>query len=158
MNHTDIQRRKVLSGTVAIAAFGSGSLLQLLAVRSARADWPSEAFESADAKQALELLLEKTPLDSSEIEIRAPEIAENGAVVPVRVSTTLNKTRSIAIVIPNNPTPLIANYELSTSALPEIATRVKMAEDSEIVAIVSTDSGVYTSKKAVAVSVGGCGG
>lgn len=160
MTRPDNQRRLILRGTASILALGCSGLSQLLFVRSALADWPAEAFESQSAEQAITFLLQDAAAsdhtESNQIQIRVPATAENGAVVPVRVSTELANVKSIAIIVPNNPTPLIASFELTPAALPEVATRMKMAADSDVVAIVVTGAGVYTSKVPVTVNIGGC--
>jgi sulfur-oxidizing protein SoxY len=144
-------RRLILKGGAALA------LLAALPKALLAAAWPQKAFLSTDGRQALTALLgtdQTTP--SEEITLKLPEIAENGAVVPVTISTTLGNVESISIVVENNPRPLAATFELMSRALPEISTRIKMAETSRVVAVVKTDTGIYSTSKDVKITIGGC--
>jgi sulfur-oxidizing protein SoxY len=88
-----------------------------------------------------------------------PEIAENGAVVPVGVATTLAGASTISIAVSNNSTPLAASFTLSEATIPNVSTRIKMAKTAEVVAVVKTaDGSTYVAKKEVKVTIGGCGG
>jgi sulfur-oxidizing protein SoxY len=87
-----------------------------------------------------------------------PEIAENGAVVPVTVSTTLADVESISIVVKNNPRPLVASFEIPAGTLPDVSSRIKMGETSDVTAVVKTADGLYSTSRQVKVTIGGCGG
>jgi sulfur-oxidizing protein SoxY len=76
--------------------------------------------------------------------------------VPVTVSTTLENVESISIVVDLNPRPLVASFELMFRALPEVSSRIKMAQTSRVVAVVKTESGIYSASKDVKVTLGGC--
>jgi sulfur-oxidizing protein SoxY len=95
---------------------------------------------------------------SDRIALKVPEIAENGAVVPVTVSTTLENVESISIVVPNNPRPLAATFEILPGTLPDVSSRIKMGETSDVIALVKTGNGVFRTSKEVKVTIGGCGG
>lgn len=129
-----------------------------LAPRLARAVDPRAAFEAADLKAALAAIGVKEMQDSSEITLKTPEIAENGAVVPVEVSSALPGTRSIALLVEKNPHQLSAEFSIPEGTDPFIATRVKVAETSLIHAVVKTDAGVFHAARTVKVTLGGCGG
>jgi len=121
------------------------------------AAWPNKAFHSTDARQALtELLGTDRTEPSDRITLNLPEIAENGAVVPVTVATTLDDVESISIVVEKNPRPLAASLDLMSRALPEVSTRIKMAETSRVMAVVKTGAGIYSTSKDVKVTIGGC--
>ncbi len=123
------------------------------------AAWPERAFKSEAATEAMQGLFgteETTPSD--QITLGVPTIAENGAVVPVEVSTSLPGVESISIVVAHNPRPLAVHFELSPDALPEIASRIKMGQTSDVMAVVKTSSGLYSTSKEVKVTIGGCGG
>ena len=123
------------------------------------AAWPESAFKSEAASEAMKSLFgtdQTTPSD--QITLGVPTIAENGAVVPVEVSTTLDGVESISIVVPNNPRPLDASFEIAPGVLPEIASRIKMGQTSDVMAVVKTSSGLYSTAKEVKVTIGGCGG
>ena len=144
-------RRKLLKAGAALA------LLTALPRALLAAAWPKKAFLSTEGSQALTALLgtDRT-IPSNRITLKAPEIAENGAVVPVTISTTLENVESISVVVENNPRPLVVNFELMSRAFPEVATRIKMAETTEVLAVVKTDTGIYSTSKHVKVTLGGC--
>ena len=146
-------RRLFLQGGVALAALVAMPRALLAAV------WPEKAFMQTAAAQALTDLLgtdETTPSD--QIMLKVPQIAENGAVVPVTITTTLENVESISIVVENNPRPLAATFELPPGTLPDLASRIKMGETSDVMAVVKTDTGLFSTTKQVKVTIGGCGG
>ena len=96
--------------------------------------------------------------ESSKVKLKAPEIAENGAIVPINVSTTLDNVESIMIFVENNPQPLSSGYRLTTLSEPSIGTRLKMGKTSNVMAAVKSGDKVYTSTQEVKVTIGGCGG
>src|SRR5262249_50032611 len=100
----------------------------------------------------------KTPQASDAVNLDAPEIAENGAVVPITVSTTLPDVASIAIVVPGNPFPLAAHYVIGPGTSAMVANRLKMAKTSMVMALVESGGKVFSASKEVKVTVGGCGG
>jgi sulfur-oxidizing protein SoxY len=121
------------------------------------AAWPKEAFHSTAASQALISLLgtdRTTPSD--DIELRLPLVAEDGTIVPVSVATTLPDVKSISVVVVNNPRPLAVSFELGEGTLPEISSRIKMAETSEVMAVVDTAGGIFSRSTTVKVTLGGC--
>ena len=121
--------------------------------------WPQQAFSAVTAKDALTALLGTdvaSPTD--QIDLKVPEIAENGAVVPVSIKTSLENVESISIVVKNNPRPMAATFEIPPGTLPKIASRIKMGETSDVIAIVKTSNGIYSTSKEVKVTIGGCGG
>lgn len=146
-------RRLLLKGGAALA------VLAALPRAVFAAAWPKQAFASTAAAQALtELLGTDRTTPSDQVMLKVPEIAENGAVVPVTISTTLDDIESISIVVEKNPRPLAATFEMSYGALPEISSRIKMGETSQVMAVVKTGSGIYSTSKEVKVTIGGCGG
>jgi sulfur-oxidizing protein SoxY len=121
--------------------------------------WPKETFSATTASAALQSLLgvdTTTPTDR--INLKTPEIAENGAVVPVSITTSLENVESISIIVENNPRPMAANFEIPPGTLPKVSSRIKMGETSEVMAVVKTRDGVYSTSKEVKVTIGGCGG
>lgn len=121
------------------------------------AAWPEKAFLSTHDRQALAVLFGTDQTTTSEqISLRVPEIAENGAAVPVTISTTLENVETISIVVERNPRPLAVSFALMSRALPEISSRIKMAETSRVTAVVKTDGGIYSTSKDVKVTLGGC--
>ena len=154
----DIRRKflKSAAGLGAIVAtIGSG----LLIPQRAFAAYMKEAFTAKDVSSALTAALgsdSHTPSDA--IKLKAPDIAENGAVVPVTVSSTLPNVESITIVASANQQPLTSTFELSSSCVPYVSTRIKMGKTSEVIAVVKSDGKLYSATKEVKVTIGGCGG
>jgi len=90
--------------------------------------------------------------------MKIPDIAENGAVVPVTVSTDLADVESISVVVDNNPTPLAASFDLNPKMVPVVSVRIKMGQSSNVRAIVKAGGNLYSTSKEVKVTIGGCGG
>ncbi len=84
-----------------------------------------------------------TPIASDKVNLKIPDIAENGAVVPVTVSTDMPDVESISVLVANNPNPLAASFELSPGTLAEVSTRIKMGQSSDVIGVVKTKSGVF---------------
>ena len=146
-------RRLFLKGSAALVALAAWPRALLAAA------WPDKAFAATEASEAMAALLgtdQATPSD--QIAMKVPEIAENGAVVPVTVSTTLENVESISIVVPKNPRPLAATFEIMPGTLPDVSSRIKMGETSDVIAVVKTDTGLFLTSKEVKVTIGGCGG
>jgi sulfur-oxidizing protein SoxY len=121
--------------------------------------WPKDAFAQKNEADAIKTLFAgKTPEASDKVNLDAPEIAENGAVVPISVSTTLPEVTSIAILVSENPFPLAANYPIPAGTTPMVANRLKMAKTSKVIALVASGDKVFSATKEVKVTVGGCGG
>jgi sulfur-oxidizing protein SoxY len=135
---------------------GVGSLLLLVPIRALAAIWNKAAFESDNVQGALQGLDIPAEIPSTDIEIIAPERAENGAVVQVEVRSCIPNTEAIAILVEKNPTPLIANFMFSNGAEPFVITRIKMAETSDIQAIVKSGDKYYVAKRSVEVLENGC--
>jgi sulfur-oxidizing protein SoxY len=90
--------------------------------------------------------------------IEAPEIAENGAVVPIEITSQVPGTRSIALVIDKNPFPLVAKFDFMEGALPFVKVNVKMGETSDVRAVAEANGKHYSATKNIKVTIGGCGG
>jgi len=156
---TDLKRRLLLKGTVATSTLGIAIGAGLLSPTQVLAAWPKEAFAAKDIPTALNALLgADSAEESTEIKIKAPDIAENGAVVPVTVSTTLTGVQSIAVIAANNPVPLIANFDLKEGTEGFVSSRIKMGKSGDVMAVVKTDGKLYKAAKEVKVTIGGCGG
>ncbi len=121
--------------------------------------WPQKAFQSTVAREALINLFgtdQTTP--SGAITLGVPVIAEDGAVVPVSVKTSLPGVESISVVVEKNPRPLVISFEFPPETLPDVACRIKMAQTSKVMAVVKTNGGIFSTAKKVKVTIGGCGG
>lgn len=150
--------RRIASHAVAAFALGELPLLNQPAYAEAANDWPEQAFSQKSEADVLRALYGKTAEPSGKIDLDAPDIAENGAVVPISVTSSLPKVTSIAILLLNNPNTLAANYLIGEGTLPEVASRLKVAKTGNVVAIVESDGKLYSATKTVKVTVGGCGG
>jgi sulfur-oxidizing protein SoxY len=153
----ELSRRTALKRTALVAtAIGAG----LLRPSDAFADWNKGAFESKTVADALRNLKIAAPADSKDIAIRAPDIAENGAVVPIEIQSNIPGTKSLVVLIEKNPFPYAAGFDfVPGTALPYVALRAKMGETSNVRIVAATADGkFYTAVKEVKVTIGGCGG
>jgi sulfur-oxidizing protein SoxY len=156
MEHT---RREVLQH-----ASGAGLLAVLTALgfvkpgAAGAAEWNKAAFETKSLDDTFKALGAVGAAETDQITIVAPDIAENGAVVPIGVVSKLRHTESIAILIEKNPNMLAAHFTLPASTLPEVQTRVKMAQTSNVFALVKAEGTFHFAKKEIKITLGGCGG
>lgn len=156
---TDLSRRAALKGVGAGGLVAAVMAAGLLRPADALADWNRGAFESKTVSDALKNLKMAAPIESKDIVIRAPDIAENGAVVPIEIQSGVPGTKSLAVLIEKNPFPYAASFDFSQGALPFVALRVKMGETSNVrVVVAGADGKFYTAAKEVKVTIGGCGG
>lgn len=155
----DAKRRILLKGSLAAGAVGVAVGAGLLTPRVVLADWPEAAFKAESVDDALNALLGSNSHEASDsIKIKAPDIAENGAVVPVTVESDAENISSISIIAAGNQSPLIASFNLGAGALGFVSTRIKMAKTAEVIAVVKAGESVMSSAKEVKVTIGGCGG
>lgn len=151
-------RRNILKSAGATGVVALAVTAGLLKSGNALAAWNSNAFAAKSVPEALKDLGLSAPADSKSITIKAPDIAENGAVVPVEVTSSLPDTTNIIILSEKNPTVLITDFKLSNGAEGFVSTRIKMAKTSMIRAVVTAGGKNYTAAKEVKVTIGGCGG
>src|SRR5665213_1554696 len=153
-------RRLILQGAGAVALVGLGSLPFGVAPALAAANdkYPEDAFKAKGEADAIKALYGKTAEPSDKVKLDAPEIAENGAVVPIAVSSTLADVTSISFLVADNPSALAASYQIPPGTMPSVANRLKMAKTSNVTAIVEAGGKLYSAIKEVKVTVGGCGG
>jgi sulfur-oxidizing protein SoxY len=144
-------RRTTLLALLGLAAFSRTA-------GAAAPGWPEQAFAQKTEDDAIKLLYGKPLEMSDKVVLEVPEIAENGAVVPVSVSSTLPNVTGISILVQENPSTLAASYKLSEGTMPSIGCRLKMAKTSKVVAVVESDGKLYAASKDVKVTLGGCGG
>jgi len=119
---------------------------------------PDAAFDADNTETVVSDLFEGPITESDQVTLKVPDIAENGAVVPVTVSSTLADVESISVIVENNPTPLVALFELSPQSVPDVSIRMKMGESSVVRAVVKAGGKLYSASKEVKVTIGGCGG
>jgi len=155
-----MKRRIFLKGTLAGSAVALAAGAGLLSPRQVLAAWPKSAFEAKTVSKAMKGIAgTDTAAGSTNIVIKAPDIAENGAVVPVKIDATkVSGVKSIALIAENNPTPLVANFKMGKSTHAYVSTRIKMGKTSNVIAVVSAAGGVTSARKEVKVTIGGCGG
>ena len=151
-------RRNVLKGATGAGAIAVAVAAGLLKPTQAMAAWNKAAFEAKNVGDAMKGIDAAGPADSKDITIKAPDIAENGAVVPVEVTSGIAGTTAIAILAEKNASPLVANFDLSGGAQGFISTRIKMGQTSLVRAVVKAGGKSYTAAKEVKVTIGGCGG
>ena len=137
-----------LAGSAVTAALGAG----LIAPRAVLAAWPKAEMESATVGD--------TGMASGSVKIKAPEIAENGAVVPVTVDATGvdGIVESVSIIAASNQRPLAATYHMKEGGVPFVSTRLKMGKTGDVFGVVKTASCLISAKTQVKVTIGGCGG
>jgi sulfur-oxidizing protein SoxY len=159
-NEFSATRRLILKGAGVVTLIGLGIVpLDLSRAFAAANDkYPEEAFKQKSDAEAIKLLYGKTVEPSDKVKMDAPEIAENGAVVPISVSTTLPEVTSIAFLVSENPNALIAKYNIPAGTAPSVANRIKMARTSNVIVVVEAGGKLYSATKEVKVTVGGCGG
>lgn len=149
-----MKRRTFLQGTLAAGAAGLAVGAGLLAPRAVLAD----GFQAKSLADALSAIGAGSAADSADVKIKAPEIAENGAVVPVTVTSGVAGTNEIAILVQDNPVPLVGIFTLGAGAKPEVSTRIKMGKTSNVVAVAKAGGAVHKAQQEVKVTIGGCGG
>ena len=153
-------RRLILQGAGSVALLGLGNLAFGLAPAFAAANdkYPEDAFKAKNQADAIKSLYGMAAEPSDKVKLDAPEIAENGAVVPISVTTTLADVTSISFLVSENPNALAASYKIPAGTMPSVANRLKMAKTSNVIAIVEAGGKLYSAAKEVKVTVGGCGG
>jgi sulfur-oxidizing protein SoxY len=153
-------RRLILKGAGAVALFGLGEALCGLAPALAAANdkYPEDAFKQKSDADAVKSLYGRPHEPSDKVKLDAPEIAENGGVVPISVTTTLADVTSISFLVSENPNALAASYQIPEGTLPSVSNRLKMAKTCNVIAIVESGGKLYSATKEVKVTVGGCGG
>ena len=125
----------------------------------AQVAWNRAAFEGKSVDAVIKALGIAKPVDSKDIVFTAPDIAENGAVVPISASTTLPGVTRIAFLVENNPTTLAGVFDFTDAVEPQVSTRIKMGQTSSVLAVaILGDGRVLFAQKEVKVTLGGCGG
>lgn len=155
----DQLRRKLLRAMAAtvplVLAAGAGLLRTGNALAAV---WNKAGFDAKATAEALKALGVTAAQPSKDITLAAPDIAENGAQVPVTVTSRIPNTQSISIVVDKNPFPLNSSFDLANGADAYVSTKIKMGQTSNIIAMVKADGKFFTATKEVKVTIGGCGG
>ena len=158
MNVTQHQhsRRQMLkvSGRFGLLAALGGFLIP----RFAFAEWNKTAFDGKTLADTYKALGVENPTESADVQILASDIAENGAVVPLQAVSKLANITQISFLVEKNPNMLAALFEISPDMVPDVTTRIKMGQTSNVIALVKADGKFYTATKEIKVTLGGCGG
>ena len=154
-----MKRRTLLKGSLTAGMAGVAAAAGLLTPQMVLAAWPKAAFEAKGVDNAVKSLFGSSGLTASgDISIKAPPIAENGAVVNIAVSTSLKNVDSNSILVEKNAQPLTSSFKLAAVTEPFIKTRVKVAKTSSVIAVVKSGGKLYSAGREVKVTIGGCGG
>lgn len=146
-------RRRML-----LAILGSALAAPLAWAARLLAPRPSEAFQAENANQTLRALYGDANIQASDkIRITAANLAENGAVVPIKIEVGINAVRAVSIIAVENPIPLVGQFILGKTTTGFIATRIKLAQSGDVIAVVETADGLYQARKTIEVTIGGCG-
>jgi sulfur-oxidizing protein SoxY len=142
-----------LAGATAVTIGGTLKIGRALA-----AAWNKAGFDSKATADVLKILGVAGAAPSKDIVITAPDIAENGAQVPVTVTSRIPNTQSISIIADKNPFPLNSTFDFSNGAEGYVSTKIKMGQTSNVIAVVKADGKFLTASKEIKVTIGGCGG
>jgi sulfur-oxidizing protein SoxY len=155
MNH--LRRRLLRAGlaTSALAVSLAAGLLRPL--RALAGEWPKAAFDATDVSDAMRDIGIVEPAPTGDILIKAPEIAENGAQVPIEILSRIPDTRVIYVFVDKNLQPMAASFELMNGAEPFVSTRIKMGETSALRVVVQAGGKHFMAAREVKVTIGGCG-
>ncbi len=155
----NLLRRKFLKSATYIGATATVISTGVLIPQRVLGAYASEGFEAKDVNGALTGSLGSDQhSESDQLKLKAPDIAENGAVVPITISSTLANVTAISIVVASNPMPLTSTYQLPDTNEAFVSTRIKMGKTSDVIAVVKADGKLYSATKEVKVTIGGCGG
>jgi sulfur-oxidizing protein SoxY len=144
-------------------ASATGTVMAAALVRPVRAavggEWPKKAFNAEGMDAALNKAVGTTDLQDGDVSLDAPTIAENGAVVPVTMSSGRSDIESMHLFVENNPAPYVAQFHTEKMPKKEVSVRIKMGETSNVIAVAqAADGTAYQTRKEVRVTIGGCGG
>ena len=148
----DLKRRELVRISALISLMSSVGLISLVQAE----EWNKVAFDAKNVEDAYKALGAGLPEKSTAINLTAPDLSENGALVPVTISTEL-KAQQIVILVEKNPSALAGQFFLTPLTEPFITTRIKMAQTSNVYALVRVDSKWFVTSKEVKVTLGGCG-
>ncbi|ORU93790.1 MAG: thiosulfate oxidation carrier protein SoxY [Cycloclasticus sp. symbiont of Bathymodiolus heckerae] len=150
-----ISRRKFLN----MLTVGSTACLALMTPITSWAAWASDAFNAEKPEDAYKSLFGSNELiESDEVKLKVPKIAENGGAVPVSVKTDMKNVESISIFVKDNPQPLTATFQIPVGTIADISTRIRLAQTSTVTAVIKADGNLYSKSQEVKVTIGGCGG
>src|SRR3990172_12974424 len=148
-------RRTFIKFTATAVVTSAAGLLKI--GQTLAAAWNRAGFEAKSTADALKALGVAGAAPSKEIVITAPDIAENGAQVPVTVASKIANTQSISIVVDKNPFPLSGSFDFANGAEGYVSTRLKMGETSNVIAVIKAEGKFFSARREIKVTIGGCG-
>ena len=151
-------RRHFVKVSGVLSLMAAAGLITMEQAQAQQQAWNKAAFEAKTLDEAVKALGGAAPAQSADIAITAPDIAENGAVVPVAVTSKIPNTQGIYVLVEKNPSALAAGFTLPAGTEPTISTRIKMGQTSNVHAVVKADNKFFVATKEVKVTLGGCGG
>jgi sulfur-oxidizing protein SoxY len=154
----DGQRREFVKAGSVLGLMVAAGLLTAKEAQAQQAAWNKAAFEAKNLDDTVKALGGTSAAQSGDISINAPDIAENGAVVPVGVTSKIPNTQAVYILVEKNPNSLAAGFGIPAGTEANVATRIKMGQTSNVHAVVKADNKFYVATKEVKVTLGGCGG
>jgi sulfur-oxidizing protein SoxY len=154
----DRNRREFICAGGVLGLMVAAGLLTAEQAQAQQAAWNKAAFDTKSVDDTVKALGGASAAQSGDIAITAPDIAENGAVVPVGVTSKIPNTQAIYILVEKNPNTLAAGFGIPAGTEANVATRIKMGQTSNVYAVVKADNKFYTASKEVKVTLGGCGG
>ena len=159
MNHSRRKAIKAGGGAGVLAMlFAAGVVKPGQVLAQGAQGWNESAFAMKSLPEAMRAMGAQSPAASDAIVIKAPSIAENGAVVPISVESKLPNTESITLLVEKNPTPLVASFGIPAGTEGNVSTRVKMGQSSDVYALVKADGKFFMAKQEIKITLGGCGG
>lgn len=152
-------RRDMLQRSASVAALMMAAGLLPTVARAQASGYNAAAFETKTMAELMKALGASAPTESKDVTITGPDIAENGAVVPLGAATTLPGVKRLALLVEKNPSIMTSIFDLTDAVEPSITTRVKMGQSSNVFAVAMMNDGrVLYAQKEVKVTLGGCGG
>jgi len=148
-------RRTALQQSLAVA----GMLVAAGVLPSTALAYNKDAFDAKNVADVLKALGASAPAESKDVTITGPDIAENGAVVPLGAATTLGGVKQLLVLVEKNPNTMVAAFNVTDAVEPNFLTRAKLGQSSDVYAVAITNDGkAFYAKKEVKVTLGGCGG
>lgn len=146
-----------LRRTVLFAA-GALSVGLMAPIRAIAAAWNKDAFGAKSVADALKSIGAGAPAPSKDIVIDAPQIAENGAVVPIEITSNIPNTTSLAVLVEKNPFPLVGKFDFKDGAVPYVKLNAKIGETSDVRVVAEAGGKHFVATREIKVTIGGCGG
>lgn len=155
-------RRAFLKASVALSAYSFATATGLIAPATSQADWLANFFTPTTLDETVQKTLNMagaSKINSTDkIELKLPSIAENGAVVPISITSTLELVEQLYVFVEKNPVPLAAIFNLSPDVEPFASTRLKIAQTCDVIVVAKAAGQLYKVQQTVKVTIGGCGG